>query len=128
MADSPDLPNDHEGSQPRPDSNAGLFSDIPRPIWIAFLASWGAIFGLFALFFTTDGPATLMVFTAIFFVLMMLGLPAALGAQSKCEPREFNGIIETGTGPLGVSAAATQIVLIPAGAALGLLAFIVLAK
>jgi hypothetical protein len=41
--------------------------------------------------------------------------------------REFTGVIDTRTGPLGVGAAATQIVLIPFATAIGLIAFIVLA-
>jgi hypothetical protein len=110
-------------SEPRP----GLFADIPRPIWIAFLSAWGLLFGLCAMFFTTDGPATLAIVTAVFFVLMILGLPAALGAQTMGHEREFTGVIDTRTGPLGVGAAATQIVLIPFATAIGLIAFIVLA-
>ena len=107
-----------------PDS--GLFTDIPRPIWIMFLSAWALVFGLFGLFFTTDGPATLAVVTATFFALMILGLPAALARQSKCVRREFNGLIDTRNGPLGVGAAATQIVLIPIAAVIGVIAFIAL--
>jgi len=107
-----------------PDS--GLFTDIPRPIWIMFLSAWALVFGLFGLFFTTDGPATLAVVTAAFFALMILGLPAALARQSKCVRREFNGLIDTRNGPLGVGAAATQIVLIPIAAVIGVIAFIAL--
>jgi hypothetical protein len=107
-----------------PDS--GLFTDIPKPIWIIFLSAWALVFGLFGLFFTTDGPATLAVVTAAFFALMILGLPAALARQSKCARREFNGLIDTRNGPLGVGAAATQIVLIPIAAVIGVIAFIAL--
>jgi hypothetical protein len=107
-----------------PDS--GLFTDIPKPIWIIFLSAWALVFGLFGLFFTTDGPATLAVVTAAFFALMILGLPAALARQSKCARREFNGLFDTRNGPLGVGAAATQIVLIPIAAVIGVIAFIAL--
>ena len=103
------------------------FGDIPRPVWLAFLSAWALLFGLFILVFTTDGRATLDVFTAGFFALMTLGLPAALCTQSKCEVRPWPRLIGTHTGPLPLGAAATQILLIPVGAVIGLVAFILLA-
>ena len=103
------------------------FGDIPRPIWTAFLSAWALLFGLFLLFFTTDGPATLAVVTSSFFGLMLLGLPAALGAQAKSTRRAPSQFIVTRNGPLPIGAAATQILLIPVGAVIGLAAFIVLA-
>lgn len=119
---------EHEHSSPAGSgTETGLFADIPGPIWIAFLSAWGLLFGLFLLFFTKDGPATLAIVTAAFFVLMILGLPAALGTQSRGHHREFTGLIDTRTGPLPVGAAATQIVLIPFATAMGLIAFIILA-
>jgi hypothetical protein len=121
----PDVLDDQiQPSNAAPDS--GLFTDIPRPIWIMFLSAWALVFGLFGLFFTTDGPATLAVITAAFFALMILGLPAALARQSKCARRDFNGLIDTRNGPLAVAAAATQIVLIPVAAVIGVIAFILL--
>jgi hypothetical protein len=101
------------------------FADIPRPIWTAFLSIWALVFGMFVLFFTKDGPATLAVLTAAFFALMTLGLPAVLSgrpARSSRLPR----IIGTRNGPLPVGAAATQILLIPAGTLIGLTAFVIL--
>ena len=53
-----------------PLQDTGVFGDIPRPIWIAFLAAWALLFGLFIIFFTADGEAALMVVTASFFALM----------------------------------------------------------
>ncbi|HEX6604183.1 MAG TPA: hypothetical protein VF027_04805 [Sphingomicrobium sp.] len=102
------------------------FRDIPGGVWKAFLGAWGILFGLFILVFTTDGRATLDVFTAGFFALMTLGLPAALCTQSKCPPRPWPRTVTTHTGPLPTSAAATQILLIPVGAIVGLTAFILL--
>ena len=104
----------------------GLFGDIPRSIWTLFLSVWALLFGLFAIFFTTNGPATLAVLTACFFAAVILGLPAALGAQSKSAPRSWPRVIGTRTGPLPTRAAAVQILLIPAGAVIGLTAFILL--
>ena len=103
------------------------FSDIPRPVWIAFLSAWAVLFALFIAFFGTDGPATFMVFTAAFFALMTLGLPAALGGLSAHPPPQSSRVIMTRTGPLPVAAVATQILLIPVGAVFGLIAFIILA-
>lgn len=110
-----------------PLQDAGVFGDIPRAIWIAFLSAWALLFGLFIIFFTTNGPATLAVLTAAFFALMTLGLPAALGMQSKSASPHRRRTIDTRTGPLSVGAAATQILLIPVGAVTGLAAFIALA-
>jgi peptidoglycan/LPS O-acetylase OafA/YrhL len=103
------------------------FGDIPRPIWTAFLLFWALLFGLFVLFFATDGPATLAILTSCFFAFMILGLPAALGAQSRSPPRPWPRRINTGSGPLPVGAAAAQILLIPVAAVLGLIGFIILA-
>ena len=105
----------------------GPFGDIPRSIWTAFLASWALLFALFAAFFTTDGRATLAVLTAAFFALMTLGLPAALGTQAKSPPCPRRAMIDTRSGPLPFGAAATQILLIPVGAVIGLTAFIMVA-
>jgi hypothetical protein len=107
--------------------DASVFGDIPRAIWIAYLSAWGVLFGLFILFFTTSGPATIAVLTASFFGLMTLGLPAALGAMSKTSPRQFAGTIATRNGPVSVVAAATQILMIPVSAVIGLTAFIMFA-
>jgi hypothetical protein len=107
-------------------SDAGLFGDIPRSIWIAFLSAWALLFGLFLIFFTKDGPASLAVVTASFFALMLLGLPAALGAQANPSTRERPRMVITHNGPLPVRAAATQILLIPVGAVIGVTLFIIL--
>lgn len=123
----PQLLDHREASRATPaERNSDLFGDIPQWIWIAFLFAWALLFGLFLVFFTTNGEATFMVMTAAFFALMILGLPAALGAQTKRGQRPGQRIIATRTGPLPVSAAATQILLIPVGAVIGLTAFIIL--
>ena len=103
------------------------FADIPRPIWTAFLSIWGLGFGIFVVVFATDGPATLAVLTAAFFALMTLGLPAVLGGLTMPDTRQWPRVIDTRTGPLSTGAAATQILLIPIGAVIGLTAFIMLA-
>jgi hypothetical protein len=104
-----------------------LFGDIPRPIWIAFLSIWALLFGLFIVFFTSNGPATFAVLTAAFSALMTLGLPATLATLSKPGLIQRERMIETRTGPVTPGAAATQILLIPVGALVGLAAFITLA-
>lgn len=109
-------------------AEVGLFRDIPRWIWITFLSAWAVLFGLFIVFFTTNAAATFVVTIATLFGLMAFGLPMILAAQSRCEGPECEGLIHTHTGPLKVGAAAAQIVLIPIGAVIGLIAFIMLAK
>ena len=103
----------------------GLFHDIPRWIWGSFLLAWASLFGLFAVFFARGAQTAFVIVIAIFFAVMAFGLPITMAAQSKCERGECNGIIDTRTGPLTTRAAATQIVLIPAAAVMGLIAFIV---
>jgi hypothetical protein len=107
--------------------DSSLFGDIPRPIWIAFLSAWGLLFGLFLLFFAADAPSTLAVVTASFFGLMTLGLPGALGAFSKSRSRGWPRTVMTRNGPLPTRAAAAQILLIPFGAVIGLMLFVLLA-
>ncbi len=108
-------------------SDTGLFGDIPAPVWIAFLSTWALLFGLFILFFTRDGPATLAVLTSSFFALMLLGLPAALGMQARSTSRVQSRVIVTHNGPIPVGAAATQILLIPVASVIGVTGFILLA-
>lgn len=122
----PQVLDDTDESATAPEPNSDVFGDIPRWIWIAFLSAWALLFGLFLVFFTTNGSATFMVVTAAFFALMTLGLPAALGTQTKRRQRPGQRIIATRSGPLPLSAAATQILLIPVGAVIGLIAFIIL--
>jgi hypothetical protein len=105
----------------------GLFQDIPRWIWITFLSAWAILFGLFIVFFTSDAAAAFVVTIAALFGLMAFGLPMTLAAQSKRGSQKCEGLIHTHTGPLNVGAAAAQIVLIPIGAVIGLIAFIMLA-
>lgn len=109
---------------PEPKLSVGLYGDIPRPIWVAFLSAWALVFVLFVLFFSTNGQATLMVLTASFFALMTLGLPAALGSVATSEKRPWPRVIVTHSGPLPVMAAAAQILLIPFAAVIGLIGFI----
>lgn len=112
-------------SAPHP-AEVGLFRDIPGWVWTAFLGAWAALFGLFVLFFASGAQAAFIVATAVFFALMAFGLPLALAAQSKCDDYDCRGIVQTRTGPVSVRAAATQIVIIPVGAVIGLIVFIVL--
>jgi hypothetical protein len=107
--------------------DTSLFTDIPRRIWTAFLAAWATLFALFILAFSKDGPATLSVLTAAFFALMILGLPAALAAQSSGTSQEWPRVIMTRSGPLPVRAAASQILLIPVSAVFGLVLYVLLA-
>jgi hypothetical protein len=107
--------------------DTSLFTDIPRRIWTAFLAAWATLFAIFILAFSKDGPATLSVLTAAFFALMILGLPAALAAQSSGTSQEWPRVIMTRSGPLPVRAAATQILLSPVCAVFGLVLFVLLA-
>ena len=105
----------------------GLFRDIPRWIWVTFLSAWAMFFGLMILFFATDAAAIFVVTIAALFGAMAFGLPMALAAQSKCDPYDCKGIVQTHTGPLSVASAGVQIALIPVAAVLGLTAFIMLA-
>jgi hypothetical protein len=107
--------------------DTSLFTDIPRAIWTAFLSAWAMLFALFIVFFSKDGQATISVVTASFFALMILGLPAALAAQSSGTSQKWPRVIMTRSGPLPVRAAATQILLIPVCAVFGLILFILLA-
>lgn len=128
MRHYPELLDDADQRTSAPvEAKANPFGDIPRAIWIAFLSAWAMLFGLFVLFFAKDGPATLAVLTSCFFAFMILGLPAALAAQSEYPSRRWPRTIRTGSGPLPMRAAAAQILLIPVAAVLGLIAFIVLA-
>jgi hypothetical protein len=128
MRHNPELLDDTDQlTSPPAEPERDLFGDIPSPIWIAFLSAWALLFGLFVLFFANDGPAALAVVTSCFFAMMILGLPAALGAQSKSAPRPWPRTITTGSGSLPVGAAAVQILLIPVGAVFGLIVFILLA-
>jgi hypothetical protein len=104
------------------------FSDIPGWIWTTFLGAWAVLFGLFLLFFSTDGPAAMAVVTACFFAIMILGLPAALGVQTHVADRRPRARIVTNSGPIPVRAAATQILLIPVASVIGLVTLIILAK
>ena len=104
-----------------------VFGDIPHFIWTAYLSAWAVLFGLFLLFFATDGPAALAVLTSSFFAVMLLGLPAALGAQAERVPRQSPKTIVTGSGAVSVSSAAIQILSVPVGACIGLTALILFA-
>jgi hypothetical protein len=103
------------------------FGDIPRWIWAVFLSAWALLFGLFVLFLATNAEAAFAVTIAVLFACMAFGLPAALTAQSPCEKYDCGGIVDTRTGPLPVTAAATQILTIPICAVIGLIVFITLA-
>jgi hypothetical protein len=108
--------------------NPGLFHDIPSWIWGVFLAAWAMLFCLFIIFFAADAGSAFVVTIAALFGLMAFGLPMTLAAQSNRNAPSRSETINTHTGPLSVRAAAAQIVLIPIGAVIGLIAFISLAK
>lgn len=109
-----------------PEPEPGPFQDMPGWIWRAYLSAWAMLFGLFLVFFTTNTSATFMVIIASFFGAMAFGLPLALVAQKPTGCTRTK-IIDTHCGPMSAGAAAAQIVLIPVGAVLGLVAFILLA-
>ena len=126
MRHIPELREDADqlASAPASSAEIGLYGDIPRPIWIAFLTTWAIVFGLFVVFFTANGPAALMVVTASFFALMTLGLPAALGSVAPGPYRPWSRVVVTHTGSLPIRAAAVQILLIPVASVIGLIGFI----
>lgn len=109
-------------------ADPGLFQDVPTWIWGVFLSAWATLFGLFILLFATDAESAFVITIAALFGLMAFGLPMTLAAQSNCDKCSYGATIDTHTGPLSVGAAAAQIVLIPVGAVIGLIAFIALAK
>ena len=114
---------------PKPELRTpGPFQDIPKWIWTIFMCGWGAIFLLFVLFFATDGGAAFAITVAVMFFFMAFGLPIAMAAQGRCDGYECQRVIQTRSGPLPQRAAAVQIALIPVAAAMGLMAFILLAK
>jgi hypothetical protein len=121
------LVDDEERTSPPQALPTSPFGDIPKFIWTAYLSSWAVLFGLFLIFFAADGPSTISVVTASFFALMLLGLPAVMGLQTRREDGPSKGMIETHTGPVPVAEAATQILLIPVGAVIGLAILIVIA-
>ena len=117
------------GATERPHGqDPGPFQDIPRWIWVAFFSGWCAIFLLFVLFFATDGGAAFAITIAVMFLGMALGLPLAMASQGHCDGYKCSDVIQTRSGPMSQRAAAVQIALIPIAAAMGLMAFIVLAK
>src|SRR5690348_11339122 len=129
MRPNPGLANDQEQRASAPEAaDMAPFADIPGPIWTAYLSAWALLFAIFILAFTTDGEATLAIVTASFFALMTLGLPAALPGVPGRPPRSRHPRVQTPPGPLPVAAAAAQILLIPVGAVIGLIAFVMLAK
>lgn len=109
------------------DSPPGLFHDVPRWVWRVFVAAWATLFILFILFMATGGRAIFAIVVATFFLIMAFGIPAIMASLSNCERPECGPIIQTRTGPLSVRAAAIQILTIPIGAVIGLVAFIALA-
>ena len=128
MHPAPELLHDEDQLTAQPAlPDRSVFGDIPTAIWTAFLSAWALLFGLFLVFFATDGPAAIVVVTSCLFALMLLGLPAALGAQVKSTPRARSRIIVIRNGPVPVVAAATQILLIPVASVIGVIAFVILA-
>lgn len=128
MRHAPELLHDHDQLTAEPAmADRSVFGDIPSGIWIAFLSTWALLFGLFLLFFATDGPAALAVVTSSFFAMMLLGLPTALGAQAKSTRPVRSRIVVTRNGPVPVGAAAAQILLIPVASVIGVIAFVLLA-
>ena len=107
--------------------NIGLFADLPRWVWRTFLSAWALLFGLFALFFAVNARAEFVIVIVGFFGLMVFGLTTTLASQMRCRDHECRAIIQIRTGPLSIGAAATQILLIPFAAVIGLTAFITLA-
>ena len=128
MRSDPELLEDTEQLTAAPAMHEpSVFGDIPHPIWTAYLWSWGLLFGVFLVAFAADGPAELAVLTASFFALMLLGLPAALGAQAKAASRRPPGTVVTRNGTLPVASAAIQILLIPVGALISLIGLVLVA-
>jgi type IV secretory pathway VirB2 component (pilin) len=124
----PDVAGDHDQrANPPKIAAVGPFRDVPRGIWRVYLGAWATVFGLFILFFTADARSGFMVITSVFFALMLLGLPAAMAAQSKTPSEESNGVVQTYTGPVSSFQAGIQIALVPVAAVIGLLGFVVLA-
>ena len=108
-----------------PSGNPGLFQDIPGWIWRTYLAGWTALFSLFVLFFAKDGGSAFAITIASLFALMAFGLPMTIAAQTNREGYRCEGMIQTGSGPLAARAAATQILLIPISAVIGLTVLII---
>jgi hypothetical protein len=124
----PDVAGDRDQRAKAPKiTDVGPFRDVPRGIWRVYLGAWAIVFGLFILFFTGDPRSAFMVITATFFGLMLLGLPAAMAAQSRTPNEESDGVVLTYTGPVSTFQAGIQIALVPVAAIIGLLGFVLLA-
>jgi hypothetical protein len=104
------------------------FRDVPRGVWTLYLSAWATLFGLFALFFAVDLASAFVVTISCLFAVMAFGLPIVLSALPQEDRFARGAVVETYTGPLSVTAAGAQIVLIPGAAVFGLIAFILLAK
>jgi hypothetical protein len=107
--------------------NTGLFDDIPSSIWKVFLTGWAVVFGLFAMFFSTDRSAAFAIVISCFFVMMGFGLPIALAAQSRHD-RKPTDMVQTHSGSLTPFEAGAQIASIPVAAVIALTCFILFAK
>ena len=107
--------------------DTGLFDDVPTSIWKVFLTAWAVVFGLFAMFFSTDRSAAFAIVISCFFVMMGFGLPIALAAQSKRDHKPIR-VVETHSGPLTAFEAGAQIASIPVAAVIALTCFILFAK
>ena len=128
MRHIPELLDDADQlTSPPAEGERSVFGDIPRPIWIAFLSSWALFFGLFVVFFAGDGPAAIAIVTSCFFALMILGLPAALGAQARSPSRPWQRTVRTRCRSVPRRPRSCQILLIPVAGVIGLIGFIVLA-
>jgi hypothetical protein len=79
------------------------------------------------LFFAVTPAAAFFVTVAALFGLMAFGLPCVMATQGRRDGPQCQGIVDTRTGPVSVTAAATQIVLVPVAAVIGLSAFIAFA-
>ncbi len=124
----PELLNDADQLRRGPAMHeASLFTDIPGAIWTAFLGAWALLFGLFVVFFSGDGKATLAVVTSAFFATMILGLPASLASLTDHPARKWPRLIVSDRGSVPVWAGAMQLRLICVAVVCGIFLFIALA-
>ena len=127
-APAPDTRSASDGTGPAVQQPAGLFQDIPRAIWAAFLAGWAGFFLLMWFFFAVNPGSKFAVMVAILFGFMAFGLPIVMAKQTSRPRRSRIEVVQTRTGPVSVRAAAVQIALIPAAVCIGLLGFVLFAK
>lgn len=106
----------------RKEHDTHLFDDIPTGVRIGFAAAWFTLFAIFWIFFAWGRDAIFAVSISTLFAMMYFGLPVLMSRQTKPRSPSNRSTIETCTGPVSISSAAIQMVLIPVALTLAIAA------